>query len=267
MVKSWTKCDLNVALATCSRRRCQSISALYSNFANKEDLFLALFEERIATDVDDYSQIVAEGTTLEEQARGAADHWMTILRERPDYFPLLIEFWAYALREPLLRERLAGRFAALRSASARLASEAAERWGFPASTEADERLGLFINALGNGLALEKLVDPDAVPDTLFGEMLALVFQAFAALVRQTPSSVDPDGRGSSQQQVTCKKAVTDCIRRSIAATGRACPPTWRRRASVAPRCMSVSDSSSPTNCVSPAARRCGSCSAPHAAGE
>ena len=29
--------------------------ALYSNFAGKEDLFLALFEERIATDVGDYS--------------------------------------------------------------------------------------------------------------------------------------------------------------------------------------------------------------------
>src|ERR1700679_3591932 len=55
--------------------------ALYSNFAGKEDLFLALFEERIATDVGDYSQIVAAGVTLEQQARGAADRWMEILRE------------------------------------------------------------------------------------------------------------------------------------------------------------------------------------------
>jgi hypothetical protein len=90
-----------------------------------------------------------------------------------------------------------------------LASEAAERWGFPASTEADERLGLFINALGNGLALEKLVDPDPVPDALFGERLVLVFQAFAALVRENPSSADPDSCSSSQQQVTGKKGVTD----------------------------------------------------------
>src|SRR5215475_14395123 len=50
--------------------------ALYSNFAGKEDLFLALFEERIATDVDEYSKIVAAGATLEEQARGVGDHWM-----------------------------------------------------------------------------------------------------------------------------------------------------------------------------------------------
>jgi AcrR family transcriptional regulator len=159
--------------------------ALYSNFAGKEDLFLALFEERIAADVGEYPEIVAAGATLEEQARGAGDRWMEILRERPEYFPLLIEFWSYAIREPRLQERLAARFAALRSASARVASEAAEGWGLSASAaEAGEHLGLFITALGNGLALEKLVDPDAVPDSLYGELLAIVFRSFEALLRE-----------------------------------------------------------------------------------
>jgi AcrR family transcriptional regulator len=149
-----------------------------------EDLFLALFEERIATDVRDYSQIVAIGTTVDEQARGAADHWMQILRERPDYFPLLIEFWAYAIRVPKLRERLAGRFAALRTASARLVSEGAVQLGFPANAEAGELVGMLINALGNGLALEKLLDPDAVPDAAYGNLLVLILQAFQALARE-----------------------------------------------------------------------------------
>lgn len=159
--------------------------ALYSNFSGKEDLFLALFEERIAADVGTYSEIVASGDTLEDQARGAGDRWMEILRERPDYFPLLIEFWSYAIREPQLRQRLATRFAALRSGSAQVASEAAERWGLSAdATDAGEHLGLFVNALGNGLALEKLVDPDSVPDAIFGEFLALIFRAFEALVRE-----------------------------------------------------------------------------------
>jgi AcrR family transcriptional regulator len=158
--------------------------ALYSNFAGKEDLFLALFEERIATDIGDYSQIVATGATFEEQARGAADHWMRILRERPDYFPLLIEFWAYAIRVPQLRERLADRFAALRSASARLVLEGAVALGFPADTEAGEFVGMLINALGNGLALERLLDPDAVPDALYGDILVLILQALQALARE-----------------------------------------------------------------------------------
>ncbi len=181
--------------------------ALYSNFTGKEDLFLALFEERIATDVSDYSQIVAEGATVEQQARGAADHWMEILRERPDYFPLLMEFWAYAIRESVLRERLAGRFAALRSASGRLFLEAAERHGQPPPVEAGEFVGLLINALGNGLAFEKLVSPGAVPDALFGDMLVLIFKAFEALMREDPSAVDPQNAISSQNPMTDKKGA------------------------------------------------------------
>jgi AcrR family transcriptional regulator len=183
--------------------------ALYSNFAGKEDLFLALFEERIATDVGDYSQIVAEATTIEEQARGAADRWMAILRERPAYFPLLIEFWAYAIRTPSLRERLAGRFAALRAASARLVLEGAVQQGYPSNAEAGELVGLLINALGNGLALEKLTDPDAVPDALYGDLLVLVFQALQALARESTGAADTDAASCSQEPARAGTGVED----------------------------------------------------------
>ncbi len=179
--------------------------ALYSNFTGKEDLFLALFEERIATDVRDYSQIAAEGATAEEQARGTADHWMEILRERPDYFPLFIEFWAYAIREPRLRGRLAGQFAALRSSSARLFLQGAGRKGVSLSDEAGELVGLLINALGNGLALEKLADPEAVPDALFGDLLMLIFRALEALGRENPSMTDPDAIRRSRESATTKR--------------------------------------------------------------
>jgi AcrR family transcriptional regulator len=159
--------------------------ALYSNFAGKEDLFLELFEESTAADVGEYSEIFAAGTTLEEQARGGADRFMRILHERPDYFPLFIEFWAYAIREPRVRERFASRFAAFRSAMARLVSEGAGRHDVQLPAEFAERLGIVINALGNGLALEKLADPPAVPDQLFGDMLVLLFNALGALARET----------------------------------------------------------------------------------
>jgi AcrR family transcriptional regulator len=186
-----------------------STGALYSNFAGKEDLFLALFEERIAADVRDYSQISAAGATVEEQARGTADHWMAILRERPDYFPLFIEFWAYAIREPRLRKRVAGQFAALRYASARLFLEGAGQQGISLSGEAGELLGILINALANGLALEKLADPDAVPDSLFGDMLMLVFQALQALARENPGIAEQGGVSRSEEQVTNKKGGKD----------------------------------------------------------
>jgi len=158
--------------------------ALYSNFAGKEDLFLALFEETVASDVRDYSEVFAGGETPQEKGRAAAGRWMQILRERPDYFPLFIEFWAYAIREPGLQKRFAKRLAILRTANERLVSEGAEHQGLSLNAEMAERLGLVITALGNGLALEKLADPDAVPDDLYGDMLVLIFGALSALARE-----------------------------------------------------------------------------------
>src|SRR5437588_2291320 len=83
-----------------ARQAGATTGALYSNFAGKEDLFLELFEESTAAQVREYSEIFSEGTTLEAQARGGADRWMQILRDRPGYFPLFIEFWAYASASP-----------------------------------------------------------------------------------------------------------------------------------------------------------------------
>lgn len=157
--------------------------ALYSNFSGKEDLFLAMFERSARADVHDYAEIFATRATPEEQTREVADLWMRILRERPHYFPLVIEFWSYALREPTLRKPLAERFRTLRTGSARLITQGAQRRGISLSPEFAERLGLLITALGNGLALEKLLDPDAVADETYGDLLTLIFGAFEELAR------------------------------------------------------------------------------------
>jgi AcrR family transcriptional regulator len=157
--------------------------ALYSNFAGKEELFLTLFEEALATDVLGYSEAFEVGAPS-EKGRAAADRWMQVLRERPSYFPLFVEFWAYAVREPEIQERFAERLATLRASNARLVEKGAGDHGRSLSPQLAERLGLVVTALGNGLALEKLIDPDAVPDELFGDMLVLVFEGLDALARE-----------------------------------------------------------------------------------
>lgn len=155
--------------------------ALYANFAGKEDLFLELFDRTMTQDVHGYSEASGEGATLEEAARGGASRWMEVLAERPEYFPLFIEFWAYAVREPGVRQRFAERLAAFRVATGQIVAAGAEARGIELDPESVERLGTFVNALANGLALEKLVDPAAVPDELFGDLLVLIFSGFEAL--------------------------------------------------------------------------------------
>jgi AcrR family transcriptional regulator len=154
--------------------------AIYSNFAGKEDLFLALFEEHVASQVAKYRELFERGTNLEERSRSGADDWMAYLREEPESFPLLIEFWSYAIRDPELRPRYAARLAAFRETFASLIEEGARDRGIELPPGFAERMGTVINALGNGLALEKLADPGSVPDELLGSTIALMFQALAA---------------------------------------------------------------------------------------
>lgn len=159
--------------------------ALYANFAGKEDLFLQLLDHTMEQDVRAYSEVSGAAATPEEAARAGADRWMQVLSDRPEYFPLFIEFWAYAVREPAVRERFAERFAAFRLATGRIVAAGGEARGIELEPEHVERLGTFVNALANGLALEKLVDPAAVPDELFGDLLVLIFSGSEALSGNT----------------------------------------------------------------------------------
>lgn len=173
-----------------ARRAGATTGALYASFASKEVLFLELLTERAEADVREYREVFQGSASADEQARSGADRWMQILHDRPAYFPLLIEFWAYALRKPEARERLAERFAAVRAAIAEQVSAGAAERGIPMSTELADRLGLVIDALGNGLALHKLADPDGVPDELFGDVLVLASQALRALAQGIDATDD-----------------------------------------------------------------------------
>lgn len=162
-----------------------STGAVYSNFAGKDDLFFALFEEHVERQVREYTEQFARGATLDEQARGGADSWMTYVDSEPDYFPLFIEFWASAMRDPELKRRFRTRFADLRVAIARMIEEGAGELGLDLPAEASRRLATIVVGLGNGLALEKLTDPRSVSNDLFGDALALMFQSLASSATAT----------------------------------------------------------------------------------
>lgn len=153
-----------------------STGALYSNFAGKEDLFLELFERHVAERVQMLEAAIDSLPSAEARAHSAAENVMEWLRAEPGMFLLFVEFWAYAVRDPELRPRFAASSGALRDACARLVARGAEDLGLDLPLSAD-RLGTAIHALGTGIALERVADPDAVDDELFGEVLSLLFAA------------------------------------------------------------------------------------------
>src|SRR3954454_20233800 len=131
-----------------------SIGALYSNFSSKDDLLFEVFDEHVRWFE---AQIEQAAQAADRSAAGA--EWIGALAKKPDQFLVFIEFWGYAVRRPKVRRKFAKRMAELRS-------------GVSEALGQDDVTALLLLALGRGLALEKLVDPDAVPDEEVSRLLA-----------------------------------------------------------------------------------------------
>jgi AcrR family transcriptional regulator len=160
-------------LAEVARDAGLTTGAVYSNFEGKRDLFLAAFEHEIARHIREVTDAVGAASTPEERVAAAAAQWSGFLTRSPDRFPLFIEYWSHAVRDPQLRPEFAARFAALRETTARLIAAEAESAGVALPMPAD-RIAIAVNALTNGIALEHLADPDAVPAEIYGSLLALL---------------------------------------------------------------------------------------------
>jgi AcrR family transcriptional regulator len=153
-----------------------STGALYSNFDGKEDLFLALMEREIEDHAREIEEAVSERASISERATGGARRWMTMIDREPELLLLFMEFWAYGVRDPLVRPKVAARFAQMRQVLTRLIADGVREFDLELAMPA-EQLAVAIDALADGIARQKLADPQAVPDDLMGRVLALLFSA------------------------------------------------------------------------------------------
>lgn len=153
-----------------------SHGAVYSNFEDKADLFLAVFEDYMAERVRELAETQAaldESAPLEERARALADQWMDRLARDRESFLLHMEFIAHAGRDAELARRFGSRSAAMREAVSRYISSYEEEVGVRLPVSADD-LALVLRALGIGLAIESLVGEDAVREELYGDFVELL---------------------------------------------------------------------------------------------
>jgi AcrR family transcriptional regulator len=153
-----------------------SHGAVYSNFAGKSDLFLAVFEQYMADRTQELAATQAGidgGASLETRARALADQWMERFASDRESFLLHLEFLAASRREPELARRFGNRSAALRETVAAFIAHHQEEEGASAPLPPPE-LALILRALGIGLAIEALVSPDAVRDDLYGDFVELL---------------------------------------------------------------------------------------------
>ena len=153
-----------------------STGALYSNFDGKEDLFLALMEREIEEHAREIEAAVRASASMAERATGGARQWMTMIDREPELLLLFMEFWAYGVRDPQMRPKVAARFAQMRQVLTRLIADGVREFDLELDIP-PEHLAVVIDALADGIARQKLADPDAVPDDLMGKVLALLLSA------------------------------------------------------------------------------------------
>ena len=159
--------------------------AFYANFKSKEELFLAMLDERFAKRIEDIERVIAgEGSTA-QKARRAGDQFVQRLSADREWERLFFEFSAYAARDEDFREELVTRYRAMRdriAAALQTHAEEAEK----ESVLGSDQVALMVSVMGNGFALEKLLEGDAVADELYGTMLMIFFAGLDALKSTSP---------------------------------------------------------------------------------
>lgn len=153
--------------------------AVYAHFDSKEDLFLAMLDERFAERLAALREVLADEHDPGEQAREAGEGFMDYIDADPRWTPLFFEFWAHAVRHPDVAAQLVPRYRALRSAVADLLERRADELGKDPKLPAED-LAAMTFAMANGMALEHMLEPDAVPAGLYGRMLEIFFRGLAA---------------------------------------------------------------------------------------
>ena len=157
--------------------------AVYTHFESKEDLFLAMLDERFAERIEQIQEVLSDEHEPAEQAREAGDDFMAFLDADPRWSPIFFEFWAHAVRNPAVASKLVVRYRALRAAVAAAIGRRAAEAGIEPPCSLDE-IAAMTFAMANGAALEHMLEPERIPPEMYGRMLEIFFRGLAAMAEE-----------------------------------------------------------------------------------
>jgi AcrR family transcriptional regulator len=152
--------------------------AVYSNFASKTDLFIALIERRIEVQSADQTQRF-EGQDLQAMAQALQEETGPEAGAQADaqraWVVLAVEFWLHAMRDDRARVLMAEQYEHARLVTAQLIESIYDKAGREPPF-APRDLAIVIESLSVGLAFQVAIDPEHVRMGLQGEVLARLLQ-------------------------------------------------------------------------------------------
>jgi len=151
--------------------------AVYDHFGSKENLLVALLDEHLTAEIAQQVALFDPVKETSERPRAGADRWMQELHEDPAVFRLFVELWVHAQRDDRLRRRLVTGMNAMRATLKGFAAERSSLSGLVPPDEAAERFATVMLAVSVGMGMVALLDPDHVPQRLFGDALAMLVGA------------------------------------------------------------------------------------------
>ena len=153
--------------------------AVYSNFSSKEDLFFAVYERRVEQHLEHIGPRIAGSDDVIEGVLGVIAEVANRREQDDGWLAVFFEFWTHVLRHPEHRER----FAAIHSRGADPFVSALERFAAEREIELplDPReLAVSFFAMGTGLSLEQLTQPDVVDARVAVGVQRLMFDLLEA---------------------------------------------------------------------------------------
>jgi AcrR family transcriptional regulator len=157
------------SLEEISERAGYTKGAVYSNFASKDELFLAVYDAHAAGRQRAYAQAAAGTSTLEAGLRAMSWEMTGGAHADPRWVPVLIEFWTHASRQEALRRQVSERHERNLDTVAALLQSLAERHGVSFRLPVRE-VARGHAAQRNGMELERLLDLGAADPRAMEEM-------------------------------------------------------------------------------------------------
>jgi len=155
-----------------SERAGYSRGAFYSNFADKEECFLEVVNQRGGRHLQKIAAAFSDGDTTAERLLNGARYLDEHLAGEAEWCRLYMEAWSLASRHPHLRERFSRQYQARRDTIAELVRNLTAGGESDATT--DVIPSTFI-ALFEGYILQTIIDGEALPDDFFTRVMKTMF--------------------------------------------------------------------------------------------
>ncbi|MGH2950833.1 MAG: TetR/AcrR family transcriptional regulator [Solirubrobacterales bacterium] len=177
--------------------------AFYSNFKSKEELFLAMLDQKFAEEIGRIEAALGVDESPEEAARHAGEDVIRFMRSDPEWERLFLEFVAYAGRNDGFRQELLTRCRAMDAQLEEVYRAWSERIGIESAIPMAD-ITQMTSIMHKGFLLSQQVDPD-LGEELYGTMLAIFMLGLRELWRQQ----DPEAVREAEERFDAMGAATN----------------------------------------------------------